>query len=119
MHKCWLMLGLMCRYFLFVRLHLRAGHNLSHGESEATLRFTFRDQLARSSPGGRGMNRAPHGVVGEWIRARACDMHAGHAQRKYSPACEVRNGHTECVQRYAVTSTTNPVPRDLKDWSKP
>jgi hypothetical protein len=25
-------------------------------------------------------------------------------------------GHTERVQRYAVTSTTNPVPRDPKDW---
>jgi hypothetical protein len=25
-------------------------------------------------------------------------------------------GHTERVQRYAITSTTNPVPRDPKDW---
>jgi hypothetical protein len=41
---------------------------------------------------------------------------AGHARRKYFPACEVRNGHPERVQRHAVTSTTNPVPRDPKDW---
>jgi hypothetical protein len=48
---------------------------LSQNESEATLRVTFRNQLARSSPvGSWGMNRAPHAIVGEWIRARACDM---------------------------------------------
>jgi hypothetical protein len=48
---------------------------LSQDESEATLRVTFRNQLARSSPvGSWGMNRAPYGIVVEWIRARACDM---------------------------------------------
>ena len=57
------------------------------------------------------MNRAPHGAVGDWIRARACDMPLAMHDESIPPVCEVRNGHTERVQRYAVPTRRRAIRR--------